>query len=282
MAIKKFSEFLLFGSFFIAACAVAFCMETNIMLDLPFNSFSFYCFIFGATIVQYNLHYLVKTNAVEGSERLAWSLRNKRMHFILLILGCALIIYSLFSFHLQHFFILLFLGAISFLYSFPFLPFTKKKRIKDYGFLKIVTLSLLWTLVTVWLPVSTWHYDPVLYWFIFAKRFVFMFVLCLLFDIRDIEIDRSETIKTLAVILGKQKSYLLSYLLLLCFVLLSVGQYFYLPQPGFLIAMLISSLATFIIIGITKKSNSDYIFLVGIDGMMLLQSILIYLFSFKM
>ena len=282
MAIKRLSEFLLFGSFFIASCAVAFSMETNIMLGLPFNSFSFYCFIFGATLVQYNLHYLIKTNAVEGSERLVWSLRNKKLHYILFVFGCVLIIYSLFNFQLQHFFILLILGAISFLYSFPFLPFTKRKRIKDYGFLKIVTLSLLWTLVTVWLPVSEWTYDPILYWFIFVKRFVFMFILCLLFDIRDIEIDRTETIKTLAVMWGRKKSYLLSYWLLLFFVLLSIFQYLYLPQQGFLIAMLLSSLATYIIIGITKKSNSDFIFLAGIDGMMLLQAILIYLFSFKM
>ena len=252
------------------------------MLGLPLNSFSFYCFIFGATLVQYNLHYLIKTNAVKGSERLEWSLRNKKLHYILFFLGCALIIYSLFSFRLQHFYILLFLGAISFLYSFPFLPFTKKKRIKDYGVIKIVTLSLLWTLVTVWLPVTEFLYDPILYLFIFVKRFVFMFILCLLFDIRDIEIDHSESIKTLAVSLGKRKSYFLSYLLLVLFVLLSLSQYLYLPQAGFLLAMVLSSLATFIIIGITKKSNSDFIFLAGIDGMMLLQAILIYLFSLKM
>lgn len=282
MAIKKLSEFLLFGSFFIAFCAVAFSMETNIMLGLPFNSFSFYCFIFGATIVQYNLHYLIKTNAVKGSERLMWSLRNKRLHYILFFFGCALIIFSLFNFQLQHFYILLFLGAISFLYSFPYLPFTKKRRIKDYGFLKIVTLSLLWTLVTVWLPVSTWTYDLSLYWFIFVKRFVFMFILCLLFDIRDIEIDKSETIKTLAVMLGKKKSYRLSYSLLFFFVLLSFIQYMFFPQPGFLFAMLLSSVATYIIIGMTKKSNSDFVFLAGIDGMMLVQALLIYLFSFKM
>lgn len=257
-------------------------METSLMLDLPFNSFSFYCFVFGATIVQYNLHYLIKKTAVENSRRLAWSQRNKNLHFFLLLAGGGLIIYSLFSFHLQHFFILLCLGAISFLYSFPFLPFTKKKRIKDFGFLKIVTLSLLWTLVTVWLPVSGMPYEPLLFWFIFFKRFVFMFVLCLLFDIRDIEIDKSDTIKTLAVFLGRKKSYFFSYLSLVLFVLLSVMQYAFFPQLGFLIAMLISSVITLIIIEITKKTNSDFIFLAGIDGMMLVQALLIYVFSLKM
>jgi len=280
--IKKLWDFILFSSIFVAACAVALCMQTNVLLDLPFNSFSFYCFVFGATLSQYNLHYLIKTVAVENSHRLAWSQRNKNFHFILLIVGIALILFSFFSFHLKHFIILAGLGGISFLYSFPFLPFGKKRRIKDYGLMKIMTITLLWTLVTVWFPVNSMPFESNLFWFVFAKRFVFMFVLCLLFDIRDIDIDRKEKINTLAVMLGRKKSYLLSYFLMILFLILIIAQYIYLPQKGFLIAMLISLAATFITVELTKKNNSDYIFLAGIDGMMLLQVLLIFLFSLKL
>jgi len=277
--IKKFVDFLLFTSIFVAVCAIAFCLETSIMLNVPFNNFSFYAFVFGATIVQYNLHYIVKKVAVKDSARLAWSQRNKNIHLVLLIAGCILIVYSLFGFHLAHFIVLFILGCISFLYSFPFIPFAQKKRIKDYGFLKIITLSLLWTLVTVWFPVSGHKYDAGLFVFIFMKRLVFMFILCLLFDMRDIEVDRSENIRTLAVALGRKRSYILSYIVLLVFVLLAVAQYIYLPQIQFLIPMLISAVATLATIEMTKKINSDYVYLAGIDGMMLLQPILIYLFT---
>jgi 4-hydroxybenzoate polyprenyltransferase len=279
---RKAWELILFGSIFIASCAVAFCMETNILLGLPLNHFSFYCFVFGATLVQYNLHYLVKTIAVKDSVRLAWSQRNKTVHFILLALGIVLILFSFFSFHLKHFIVLLCLGCVAFLYSFPFLPFGKKRRIKDYGFLKIITLALLWTLVTVWFPVNSMPYDPYLFLFVFAKRFVFMFVLCLLFDVRDIEIDSKEKINTLAVMIGKRKAYSVSYLLLIVFVIFSFAQYFYLPQTGFLIAMLISTIVTYVTIEFTKKNNSDFIYLAGIDGMMLLQAMLVYVFSLKL
>jgi 4-hydroxybenzoate polyprenyltransferase len=279
---RKAWELILFGSIFIASCAVAFCMETNILLGLPLNHFSFYCFVFGATLVQYNLHYLVKTIAVKDSVRLAWSQRNKTVHFILLALGIVLILFSFFSFHLKHFIVLLCLGCVAFLYSFPFLPFGKKRRIKDYGFLKIITLALLWTLVTVWFPVNSMPYDPYLFLFVFAKRFVFMFVLCLLFDVRDIEIDSKEKINTLAVMIGKKKAYSVSYLLLIVFVIFSFAQYFYLPQTGFLIAMLISAIVTYVTIEFTKKNNSDFIYLAGIDGMMLWQAMLIYVFSLKL
>jgi 4-hydroxybenzoate polyprenyltransferase len=266
---------------FIAACALAFCMETNIILSLPFNSFSFYAFVFGATLAQYNLHYLVKTAAVENSERLHWSQENRKVHLLMFFFGVILILICLFGIHLRHFIILAFFGLIAFLYSFPFLPFGKKKRLKDYGLGKILTITLLWTLVTVWFPVNTMSFDKGLFAFIFLKRFVFMFVLCLLFDMRDEAIDRKENIRTLAVILGRKKCYLLAYLSLILFVVFSIGQYIYYPHAGFLIAMLISAVATMITIELTRKSNSDFIYLAAIDGMMLLQAVLVYVLRLK-
>lgn len=282
MLIKKITEFTLFSSIFIACCAVALAIETNLLLQTPLNNLSFYFFVFGATLVQYNLHYLVKTSAVKNSRRLAWSLQNKGIHKILFAAGCVLIIISLFSFRLQHFFILLVLGAIALLYSFPALPFAKGKRIKDFGSMKILTLALLWTLVTVWFPVSDRAINVTSFLFIFGKRFVFMFVLCLLFDMRDIEIDRHENIKTLAVILGKKKSYLTSYAGLLLFLLMSLLQYVYWGNIGLFIAMCISALATFLTVEVTKKTNSDFVYLAGIDGMMLLQALLVYLLALKL
>jgi 4-hydroxybenzoate polyprenyltransferase len=279
--VKKFGEFVLFSSIFIAACAVALCIETNLLLRLPLNSISFYCFVFGATLVQYNLHYLVKTTAVNNSERLAWSSRNKTVHNVFLITGIGLILFSFLSFRLHHFIILGILAAIAFLYSFPVLPFTKKKRIKDYGVLKIITLALLWTLVTVWFPVNNFPFERNIYLFVFFKRFVFLFLLCLLFDMRDIEVDKKENIRTLAVFLGKKKSYFIVYSILFLFVILSFLQFFYFNDVRVLTAMLISAMATFLVIKLTRKINSDFLYLAGIDGMMLLQAFLVYLLTLK-
>ncbi len=274
---KKLAEFILFSSLFIATCAVALCIETNLLLQVPLNIISFYCFVFGATLAQYNLHYLVKTTAVKNSHRLAWSLKNKSLHKVLLIIGIALILFSFLSFRLHHFIILGILGVIAFLYSFPFIPIGNKKRIKDYGFIKIFTLSLLWAIVTVWFPVVNFSFDNNIFVFVFLRRFVFMFVLCLLFDIRDIEIDKKENINTIAVILGKKKSYYLSYISLILFVILSVFQFYYIEDKAVLVTMLFSAVITFFTIELTKKINSDFVYLAGIDGMMLLQALLVYL-----
>ena len=279
--IRKITAFILFSSIFISLCAVALCIQTNLLLHLPLNPPSFYCFVFGATLAQYNLHYLVKTTAVNNSQRLAWSSKNKKVHKVLLCAGIALILFSFLSFRLHHFIVLAILGAIAFLYSFPVIPFEKKKRIKDYGFLKIFTLALLWTLVTVWFPVNNLPFEKNIFVFVFLKRFVFLFVLCLLFDIRDIEIDRKENITTLAVFLGKKKSYLVAYIFLILFIILSLLQFFYFGDKSILIAMLLSAAATFFAVELTKKTNSDFVYLAGIDGMMLLQAMLVYLLGLK-
>jgi 4-hydroxybenzoate polyprenyltransferase len=260
---------------------VAFCIETNLLLHLPLNSISFYCFVFGATLAQYNLHYLVKTSAVKNSQRLAWSLKNKNLHKILLAIGIILILFSFLSFRLHHFIILGILGVIAFLYSLPVIPIGNKKRIKDYGFIKIFTLSLLWTIVTVWFPVVNFSFERNIFVLVFVRRFVFMFVLCLLFDIRDIEIDQKENINTIAVILGKERSYYLAYILLIVFIILSLLQFYYFDDKIVLIAMMLSAVITFFAIEVTKKINSDFIYLAGIDGMMLLQALLVYLVGLK-
>ncbi|HEV8083492.1 MAG TPA: UbiA family prenyltransferase [Chitinophagaceae bacterium] len=252
------------------------------MLHLPFNNISFYLFVSGATIVQYNLHYLMKTTAVQDSQRLTWSLKNKDLHITLCIIGCVMIIISLFSFQVHHFYILSILGAIAFLYSYPALPFGKRRRIKDYGLLKIITLALLWTLVTVWFPVSEMPIEKGIYVLVFAKRFTFIFVLCLLFDIRDIDVDRHENRITLPVILGKKKSYFTAWIVLFLFLILSCLQNYFYPELGVFIAMLLSTLATFFIVQLSKKINSDFVYLAGIDGMMLLQAVLVYLLTLKL
>jgi 4-hydroxybenzoate polyprenyltransferase len=280
--VKKFSEVFLFGSIFISLCAVAMCIETNLLLGARLNHPGFYLFVFGATLVQYNLHYFFKTTAVANSTRLAWSLKNKNTHTVLIALGLVLIIYSLFSFRLHHFIILLVFAAIAFLYSFPFLPFANKKRIKDYGLMKIVTLALLWTLVTVWFPVDQSSFSVISFQLIFLRRFIFIFILCLLFDIRDTEVDRKENIATLSVKLGVKRSYFLCYILLLIFIALSVIQFIYFPDKIQLAAMLISAAATVITMEYSKKNNSDVVYLACIDGMMLLQALLvIFAYSFN-
>jgi hypothetical protein len=46
--------------------------------------------------------------------------------------------------------------------------------------------------------------------------------------------------------------------------------------------MLLSALITFYTAELSKKTNSDFVYLAGIDGMMLLQASLVYLLGLKL
>lgn len=275
--VRKIADFVLFGSIFIAACAVCLCMETNLQMHLPLNNFSFYCFVFGATLAQYNLHYMTKTRAAQDSERLAWTLRYPIRHAVLLSLGAGLVVFSLFSFHIRHYIILGIMAAIAFVYSFPVLPLGKRRRIKDFGLVKIITLALLWTLVTVWFPVVKLPFDPRLFGYVFFNRFLFMFVLCLLFDVRDIEVDRAQRIHTIPVMTGRERSYQIAYGALFLLAAGSLFRYATGGDPRIPAAMLLSVALTLLTVLATRRSNSDYLYLAGIDGMMLAQPLLVYL-----
>lgn len=275
---NKLVDFFLFGSIFISLCAVALCIETSLLLNLPLKNPGFYFSVFGATLVQYNLHYFFKTSAIPNSRRLAWSLENKAAYKILITAGLVIMVYSLFSLPLRHYIIFSVMAILAFCYSFPLRPFTNKK-IKDFGLPKIITLALVWTTVTVWLPADNINFTDLSFQLVLVMRFIFIFILCLLFDIRDTDIDRKENISTLPVKLGNKRSYQWCYLLLVIFILLAITQYACFVGMMQFLAMMISGLITVGIIEYSKKYNDDLVYLVCIDGMMLLQALLV-IFAF--
>jgi 4-hydroxybenzoate polyprenyltransferase len=272
---KAILHTMIYGCIFISICTVAFCMETNLLMKLRLNNFYFYLFVFCATLLEYNLHYFIKKSANPGSERFAWSQQHKHFHKIFIGIGLVGILISIFFFTLKHFIALAIIGAISALYSFPVLPFKKRKRIKDFGLLKIVTLSYIWTLVTVWFPVVNIATITPEFMLIFARRFLFMFILCLAFDIRDTPVDARDNIHTLPVMIGVKNCYLLIYGCLILFTALSVWYFYFVPDVMQLSAMIISALATYFMIDYSRTHRTDMTYLAGVDGMMLLQAILV-------
>jgi 4-hydroxybenzoate polyprenyltransferase len=271
---RSLADFLLFSAVFIGLCAVALCWETTVLLGLEPGHWSLYSFVFGATLLQYNLHYYFKKEHPFPSERQEWSVRNRFTQLLLIGSGLLLVLLSMFWLEPRHFLVLVVLAVLASLYSFPLLPWVKKP-LKAYGLLKILLLSLEWTLVTVWFPADQQGVDMTSYWLVFIRRFLFMFVLCLLFDLRDKELDAANGIRTLPVRFGTNTTYRIANGLLLLFLVISLFQLFRTGQYPFFHAMLLSAVLTWVIIQQTKKINNDYIYLAGIDGMMLVQAILV-------
>lgn len=248
-------------------------------MHIPLNKAGFYLFVFGGVMVQYNLHYLIKKTSHAGSSHFEWSQKNRRMHLFLIIAGLLCIITGVFSLSLKQLVLLSIAGIVTLLYSLPLLPFRGRKRLKDFGVLKIMVLVVMWTLVTVWLPAGQVVYSHPGFGLIFIGRFIFLFALCLLFDIRDTHIDASESISTIPILMGIKKTYILAYTLIAVFILLAMIYYARVPAAGHFHAMLLSGVSTLIIIKYSKKNAFDMAFLVCVDGMMLLQALLVVIGS---
>jgi len=269
--VRRTVDFLLYSSLYIALCAIALCLETNLLLGIPFQPPRFYLFVGCATLLQYNLHYYIKTKEPARDARTAWSHRHRPVHKTLIVLSLAGILFSLFGFSARHLFIVGILGVLTALYS---VPIPGKKRLKDFGLVKITVLTLTWTIITVWLPVAESGWDVEI-WLIFIRRFLFMGALCLAFDIRDVHEDAPREIRTIPVRIGLPNTYRIIWLLLALFVLLSIFQFYNGGNVYHFNAMMLSALATYVVISASRNIENDYIYLGGIDGMMLLQFILV-------
>src|SRR5690606_2673633 len=150
-----------------------------------------------------------------------------------------------------------------------------KKRLKDWGLLKLFLLALVWTCVTVLMPVIYWEKQLHAYEAEFLLRFIFMLPLCIGFDIRDMETDKTHQIYTLPNAIGLKSSRRLTDLFLLIFCLVAYWQYTRYPFPDRLISAFVIALLTKLVLQLSKKVNTDFFYLLFVDGMMLAYAMVI-------
>jgi len=165
------------------------------------------------------------------------------------------------------------LGVFAFSYFLPVLPFKNKKRIRDFGWLKIAVLAAVWTTATSVLPILYWRKQVTTFPFEIMLRLVFIFTLCVLFDIRDMQKDRESNIDTLPHKVGIMNSYRLVHLALLLFAALSIIQYARFPVAGRLAAAFITATATWVVAGYLRKNPSDRAYAALADGVMLVYAV---------
>jgi 4-hydroxybenzoate polyprenyltransferase len=249
--------------------------ERLILDRIPTPFTLLHVFIFSSTLVVYNAHYLLKRSREEVSDRFAWSQHYKLWHFLFLAAGSIGCVWSLF--HLNNDILVAcgVLGVLSFAYSLPMLPFASKKSLREFGWVKIIILTAVWTIVTSVLPMLYHQVSLNAYPFEILLRFVFLFTLCVAFDIRDMQTDLEAGISTLPNLIGIKNSYRLMDIALVLFATLSVVQYFRYPSAVRLGGELVAAVVTRLVIQYSKYHPSDRVYLGLVDGMMLLYAMLV-------
>ena len=249
--------------------------EQFILIPGPVLLTPLHILIFGSTLLVYNApRTLRRPFAHENNDQ--GKFRNPRTwYFTFFFLGLIITLYALPALSMHMLIACAVLGTLAFAYSLPILPLKNKKRLRDFGWLKILTLASVWTIATSVLPI-VYHGKMIFaYPFEILLRLVFIFTLCIIFDIRDMQTDLRQNLYTLPNKMGTRNSYRLINGTLLLFVLLSGLQYIRYPMASRLISAIITAIITRIVVGYLRKHPTDRAYMGLADGMMLLYSILV-------
>lgn len=219
---KRFVDFIVYSNLFIACCALTLTYETFCLLHLPTPLNWYLLLIFFCTVFIYSLHYYVKSKKDKKDSRLDWCRKNNKLLLMIIVFSFIFIAggviwhYEMIFMKEGHFnypnlawFIVIPLLALG--YSYPLNPWNKKS-LRQVGWLKMASLSFIWSFTTVVLPVlmlpelNDAFNSFTIVVILFIHRFFFIASLGFLFNIYDYEEDKKDRINTIAVMLGPGKS----------------------------------------------------------------------------
>ncbi len=203
----------------------------------------------------------------------------------------ALQVFSLFSFlvmcyyatdlNLNTLFFIAGCGVITFFYAIPFLPkhlfLDHQHNLRSVGGLKVHLIALVWTGVTVLLPVINNHYDLSVDIVITGiQRFIFIVVLMFPFEIRDLRYD-SLKLATIPQKIGVKQTKIMGVLLLLVFFFLEFFKNEMSTKYIFISALL--TIITSLFVMYSKKEQGTYYSSFWVEGLPILWLFLVLMLS---
>jgi len=285
--LQSIVDFTLFSNVFMAFCAVAQGLVTFHLIGakpLP----AVLVLLFTSTLGIYNFSIFVgrpKRLHKTSTLREVWYFRHYRLMITMAIVSILSLAPLFFQISMESKIMLIFLAVISFCYSLPLFTLGDKKfGLRNIPGLKQFLITLVWAMSTVLLPVmESLHAHTTTIslrdiTILLAKRFLFIGALTMPFDIRDIFHDYQLGLKTIPVIYGEKKAYLFCQIVLVGYVVLL----FLFRNNGFnndFFALTITAvLAGWLIFRSTIEKN-DYYYFFWVDGVLILQYLLLLLFS---
>lgn len=179
------------------------------------------------------------------------------------------------TFFLNDYKIIFYLSPLLILSLLYFLPFVKLRK---NPWLKLFTLVLVWTMVTAVLPILLCSVDSFTknnFMHIF-ERFCFMVGICIPFDIRDLQIDKTDSVSTIPHLIGENKARWLAFGFMLLYIVLIITEYTFgiMSLKIFITLMLYAAISTVLVL-MSNSKRSEYFYVAGIDGTMVLQGVLL-------
>ena len=283
---KGLFRYLVYGSWWVSLCAAAMGLLTWLELTGTWWNWPLFTFIFGSTLVVYNMNMLSGLDELReigtDSDRHHWCMDNEELMKITTLFGLVLTGFSVWFLNEVIWLLMLPLGTIALAYTIPIVRRRAEKiRIREIGLWKIFLIALVWAGVTVLLPaVHLYGFNQILdliSWRLALGRFLFIFAITIPFDIRDLVSDTKKGIRTIPSVIGWKQSIVLAQVLLAAFMLL-VGLRLGMEHP-FFIGYAISTVFTMCCVAIATPNRSDFYCSFWLEGTMLLQFICVILFT---
>ena len=225
------------------------------VFDIPYNEPILY-FIFYASVIGYNF---VKYFGVARFHNRQLIFRLKWIQVLSFVCFCLMIYYA-FQLQLKTFIWIAVFGLATFFYAIPFLPkrlfVDNRHNFRSIKGLKIYVIALTWVGVTVFLPLINSEYsisaDVVI---VALQRFVFVIILMLPFEIRDLKFD-SLKLGTIPQKIGIKKTKLLGVLMLVLMFCLEYFKDEIVVKQIIVLSIMIA--ITFLFLVFSKKEQGKY------------------------
>ena len=274
--VKYIVDFFLYSHLFIAICAISICFSTQLFhadhIDFTVKE----VFVFFATISLYSLHRIVGIDKIlrhVGAGRFQKIRPLKSVLWIIVITGGAIstyIYFFAFDRELQYFLILPTILSLAYV-----IPFWKGQRMRDIAYIKVFIIAFVWSLVTTVIPLWSIELENTSMNLIIVERFLFILAITIPFDVRDLQIDRQQGVKTLPSAMGVGKVKIVSLAALGLATLLTIFLWYnYDLSTPILVAYIMTYGFTSYLISLAGEDNSDYYFSGWLDATMVILFVL--------
>ena len=275
-------RFFIYSNLFIACCAVLMVFQTYGLLLNANPDIPFVLFVFFATITSYSFHwYLTPVLNTAPIAREKWLLAHRNIHAALFIIGIAGAGITGF-FLLDHWQWLLLSAFITFLYSAPKIPHPYFRMLRKIALGKTIFLALVWMYVTTMLPLliseQPWKTSFTLF---SISRFFLIYAICILFDYRDRDYDKTIGIRSLITWLSEKGITLLFYGSLILFAASAIWMIHYGFSLLVIVLLLVPGIITALLFRHAKRNFSDILYYFILDGLMALSAFLTSLLLLK-
>lgn len=271
---KSVLKFILSHSIFVSFCSFALTFQSFLLLHRPLN-LSICSLVFFSTIGAYNLYWTLSKWSYNKNLPVLFS--HYRIHFILMVFSFLAIIDYLWQMPSLIPTVLISI-VLTLFYTIIVLPIFKNVPEKLNALLKTFTLAFTWTFVTVVIPMHDQLFQKG-FWMLIVTRFLFLLMLCIIFDARDAKMDLLLKMDTSV---SKINSKLLSGLMFV--VILANGLLLFLFGNVFqsqsqVFVLLCSSALAFLLYLLSFKKRGYFFYYFVVDGMMLLSSFASYMLT---